>query len=79
MNDKKLNLNPKRLITFERRMINNYKSQIQIAAMNGENDYVIWLTNRMGFNQKILDKKITRITRLVAKQELLREFSLETI
>ena len=79
MNDKKLNLNPKRLITFERRMINNYKSQIQIAAMNGENDYVIWLTNRMGFNQKILDKKITGITRRVAKQELLREFSLETI
>ena len=79
MNDKKLNLNPKRLITFERRMINNYKSQIQIAAMNGENDYVIWLTNRMGFNQKILDKKITSITRWVAKQELLREFSLETI
>ena len=79
MNDKKLNLNPKRLITFERRMINNYKSQIQIAAMNGENDYVIWLTNRMGFNQKILDKKITSMTRWVAKQELLREFSLETI
>ena len=79
MTDKKLNLNPKRLITFERRMINNYKSQIQIAAMNGETDYVIWLTNRMGFNQKILDKKITRITRWVAKQELLREFSLETI
>jgi|TARA_R110002153_G_scaffold144946_1_gene296199 hypothetical protein len=79
MNDKKLNLNPKRLITFERRMINNYKSQIQIAAMNGENDYVMWLTNRMGFNQKILDKKITSMTRWVAKQELLREFSLETI
>jgi hypothetical protein len=79
MTDKKLNLNPKRLITFERRMINNYKSQIQIAAMNGENDYVIWLTNRMGFNQKILDKKITSMTRWVAKQELLREFSLETI
>ena len=71
MTDKKLNLNPKRLITFERRMINNYKSQIQAAAMNGENDYVIWLTNRMGFNQKILDKKITRMTRwvAVAKQE----------
>ena len=68
MTDKKLNLNPKRLITFERRMINNYKSQIQIAAMNDENDYVIWLTNRMGFNQKILDKKITRITRWVTKQ-----------
>ena len=79
MNDKKLNLNPKRLITFERRMINNYKDQIQIAAMNGENDYVMWLTNRMGFNQKILDKKITSMTRWVAKQELLREFSLETI
>ena len=79
MTDKKLNLNPKRLITFERRMINNYKSQIQIAAMNGENDYVIWLTNRMGFSQKILDKKITSMTRWVAKQELLREFSLETI
>jgi hypothetical protein len=79
MTDKKLNLNPKRLITFERRMINNYKSQIQIAAMNGENDYVIWLTNRMGFNQKILDKKITSMTRWVAKQELLKEFSLETI
>lgn len=79
MTDKKLNLNPKRLITFERRMINNYKSQIQIAAMNGENDYVMWLTNRMGFNQKILDKKITSMTRWVAKQELLREFSLETI
>ena len=79
MNDKKLNLNPKRLITFERRMINNYKSQIQIAAMNGENDYVMRLTNRMGFNQKILDKKITSMTRWVAKQELLREFSLETI
>jgi hypothetical protein len=79
MTDKKLNLNPKRLITFERRMINNYKSQIQIAAMNGENDYVIWLTNRMGFNQKILDKKIANMTRWVAKQELLREFSLETI
>ena len=79
MTDKKLNLNPKRLITFERRMINNYKSQIQIAAMNGENDYVIWLTNRMGFNQKILDKKIASMTRWVAKQELLREFSLETI
>ena len=69
MTDKKLNLNPKRLITFERRMINNYKSQIQIAAMNGETDYVIWLTNRMRFNQKILDKKITRITRWVSKQE----------
>tara|TARA_R110002111_G_scaffold95526_1_gene147670 strand:- start:700 stop:939 length:240 start_codon:yes stop_codon:yes gene_type:complete len=79
MTDKKLNLNPKRLITFERRMINNYKSQIQIAAMNGENDYVIWLTTRMGFSQKILDKKITSMTRWVAKQELLREFSLETI
>ena len=79
MTDKKLNLNPKRLITFERRLINNYKSQIQIAAMNGENDYVIWSTARMGFSQKILDKKITSMTRWVAKQELLREFSLETI
>ena len=79
MNDKKLNLNPKRLITFERRMINNYKSQIQIAIRDNEDDYFQWLTNRMGFSQKILDKKITSMTRWVAKQELLKEFSLETI
>ena len=79
MNDKKLNLNPKRLITFERRMINNYKSQIREAVINGETDYVVWLTNRKEFSQKILDKKIKRMTRWVAKQELLKEFSLETI
>lgn len=79
MRDTKLNLNPKRLITFERRMVDEYKTLINTARSEGEHDYVMWLTNRMEFNQKILDKKITSMTRWVAKQELLREFSLETI
>ena len=79
MTENKLKLNPKRLITFERRLINNYKSQIQIALRDGEDDYYQWLTARMDFSKKILDKKITSMTRWVAKQELLREFSLETI
>ena len=70
MIDKKLNLNPKRLITFERRMINNYKSQIEIAIADGEHDYAVWLTNRMEFSQKLLDKKITSLMRWTSKQEI---------
>jgi hypothetical protein len=79
MNDKKLNLNPKRLITFERRMIDQYKSEIIEARKSGEYDYEVWLTARMSFSEKILNKKILRIERWVAKQELLSEFSINSI
>jgi len=61
MKDKKLNLNPKRLITFERRILNQMKKNIREARWDGEYDYVIWLENRLEWNKKILKKKIAKM------------------
>ena len=61
--EKKLNLNPKRLITFERRNLNNLKTQLRVAEMNGEPDYQLWLLNRIQWTEKVLEKKIKNISK----------------
>ena len=61
--EKKLNLNPKRLITFERRNLNNLKAQLRVAEMNGEPDYQLWLLNRIQWTEKVLEKKIKNISK----------------
>ena len=61
--EKKLNLNPKRLITFERRNLNTLRTQLKTAQMNGEPDYELWLLNRIQWTEKVLEKKIKNISK----------------
>lgn len=63
MKDTKLNLNPKRLITFERKYSEYLKQEIRNAKKSGEDDYVVWLNNRLQWSETILQKKIDGLTK----------------
>lgn len=61
--DRKLNLNPKRLITFERRNLNRLRAELVEALKRGETDYVVWLSNRISWSEKMVDKKVRKVVR----------------
>lgn len=63
MRDIKLNLNPKRLITFERKYLNYLKEEIRNARKSGEEDYLVWLSNRLEWSEKMVEKKIKRLNK----------------
>lgn len=63
MRDIKLNLNPKRLITFERKYLNYLKEEIRNARKSGEEDYLVWLSNRLVWSEKMVEKKIKRLNK----------------
>ena len=58
----KLKFNPKRLITFNRRMLNTHKAQLRVAQMNGEADYELWLLQRIQKGEMVLEKKIKNLS-----------------
>jgi hypothetical protein len=58
----KFDFNPKRLVTFNRRTLNILKAQLRVAQMNGEPDYEIWLLHRIKGMEKVLEKKIKKIS-----------------
>ena len=65
--DYKLNLNPKRLITFERKYLKYLKQEMRTARRSGEIDYVVWLNNRLLWTEKMVDKKVKKLVRSLNK------------
>jgi len=61
--NQKFKFNPKRLVTFNRRMLNTHKAQLQVARMNGEADYELWLLQRIEKGEMVLEKKIKKISK----------------
>ena len=59
--NQKFDFNPKRLVTFNRRMLNTFKAQLRVARMNGEPDYELWLLQRIQKGEMVLEKKIKKI------------------
>jgi len=59
----KVNFNPKRLVTFNRRLLNSHKAQLRVAQMSGgEPDYELWLLQRIQKGEIALEKKIKNIS-----------------
>jgi len=58
---KVMNLNPKRLVTFQRRFLNLLKTELQEAHKRGETDYVFWLNIKFVKSKRMLNKKITKV------------------
>jgi hypothetical protein len=61
--NEKFSFNPKRLVTFNRRLLNTHKAQLQLARMNGESDYELWLLQRIEKGEMVLEKKIKNISK----------------
>ena len=59
--NQKFDFNPKRLVTFNRRMLNTFKAQLRVAQMSGESDYELWLLQRIQKGEMVLEKKIKKI------------------
>ena len=59
--NQKFDFNPKRLVTFNRRMLNTFKAQLRVAQMSGEPDYELWLLQRIQKGEMVLEKKIKKI------------------
>lgn len=59
--NQKFDFNPKRLVTFNRRMLNTFKAQLRVAQINGEPDYELWLLQRIQKGEMVLEKKIKKI------------------
>jgi hypothetical protein len=62
VNQEKLKFNPKRLVTFNRRLLNTFKAQLRVAQMSGEPDYELWLLQRIQKGEMVLEKKIKNIS-----------------
>jgi hypothetical protein len=62
VNQEKLKFNPKRLVTFNRRLLNTFKAQLRVAQMTGEADYELWLLQRIQKGEMVLEKKIKNIS-----------------
>jgi hypothetical protein len=60
--NQKFDFNPKRLVTFNRRLLNTFKAQLRVAQMSGEPDYELWLLQRIEKGEMILEKKIKNIS-----------------
>jgi hypothetical protein len=59
--NQKFDFNPKRLVTFNRRLLNTFKAQLRVAQINAEPDYELWLLQRIQKGEMVLEKKIKKI------------------
>lgn len=53
--------NPKRLVTFQSRLINLLEKELIKAKSKSESDYYAWVENKLNKEKHLRDKRISKI------------------